>query len=632
VWSGAVQGAPQGLDRVTIAVENGVMVASIRAGNAFYEVRYAGNGVQTINQINDRIPVRDEHIRITAADAVRAAAIVGTPPMAAAPPVAADHGPIIDMLVAYTATARSEQGGTDAIVGKINQAVTEANNTYVNTGINQHLRLVGTMEVSYTSNGNFIADVQCVAGTNANNVPDPNSTCLSNVRTQRNALGADLVSLWTEGSLQQGFQICGIAYTMTSGPSAGFAPFAYSVVKTACAVSPHYTFAHEIGHNKGANHDRVTDAGQPSLFSYSFDYIVPDNAFRTVMAYPQPCNTCPIIEYFSNPDKTVQGQVIGVPEGQPNAADNRKTLTNTAAIVAAFRACVVNCGVQPTAVPTQTPTRTPTRTPTPPAGGPANDNFANATAINSLPSNPTANTTNATFQTGEPTPNCVGTVSRTVWYRLTLPTSTNVRISTVGSSYDTVVGVYTGNGFGSLAQVACDDDSGGSGNASLLDFQAVAGTTYHVQVGRFGNNSGGSLVVNFIGAAPTATPTRTPTRTATPIPPTMTVTGGCGNRPSVNVSTAATGGQLQVTVAGTRNARILQLQFGTASNALIDVPSQGLTNITGNQTVSFSPETLSASFIVRRQNAGAPTHVNLTVVDGCGAWPTFVGGGSNAGF
>jgi hypothetical protein len=25
-------------------------------------------------------------------------------------------------------------------------------------------------------------------------------------------------------------------------------------------------------------------------------------------------------------------------------------------------------------------------------------------------------------------------------------------------------------------------------------------------------------------------------------------------------------------------------------------------------------------------------HVNLTVVDGCGSWPTFVGGGSSAGF
>jgi hypothetical protein len=48
--------------------------------------------------------------------------------------------------------------------------------------------------------------------------------------------------------------------------------------------------------------------------------------------------------------------------------------------------------------------------------------------------------------------------------------------------------------------------------------------------------------------------------------------------------------------------------------------------------VSLPLETLSAAFTVRRQNAGAPTHVNLTVVDGCGAWPTFVGGGASAGF
>jgi hypothetical protein len=36
------------------------------------------------------------------------------------------------------------------------------------------------------------------------------------------------------------------------------------------------------------------------------------------------------------------------------------------------------------------------------------------------------------------------------------------------------------------------------------------------------------------------------------------------------------------------------------------------------------------SFTVRRATAGQPTHVSLAVTDGCGEWPTFVGGGVDA--
>jgi hypothetical protein len=56
------------------------------------------------------------------------------------------------------------------------------------------------------------------------------------------------------------------------------------------------------------------------------------------MAYPDNCPVdCPRIGYFSNPDLAYNGEPIGIPEGQPNAADNRKTLNNTAFTVANFR-------------------------------------------------------------------------------------------------------------------------------------------------------------------------------------------------------------------------------------------------------------------------------------------------------
>jgi hypothetical protein len=43
-------------------------------------------------------------------------------------------------------------------------------------------------------------------------------------------------------------------------------------------------------------------------------------------------------------------------------------------------------------------------------------------------------------------------------------------------------------------------------------------------------------------------------------------------------------------------------------------------------------QTVGADFTVERATPGQPTTIPFTVLDGCGEWPTFVGGGANAGF
>jgi hypothetical protein len=102
----------------------------------------------------------------------------------------------------------------------------------------------------------------------------------------------------------------------------------------------------------------------------------------------------------------------------------------------------------------------------------------------------------------------------------------------------------------------------------------------------------------------------------------------------VTVNTVnAGGGALQVTLAAGGTAatgpRLQQLQIGAATNALVDILLAGLTNVRGNQNVPLPPETRTLTFTVRHAAAGSTT-VPLTVVDGCGSWPTFVGGGANA--
>jgi hypothetical protein len=123
------------------------------------------------------------------------------------------------------------------------------------------------------------------------------------------------------------------------------------------------------------------------------------------------------------------------------------------------------------------------------------------------------------------------------------------------------------------------------------------------------------------GAVQTPTPTPTPgTPTATPVPAVA-----CSPRPPVQLSTTAAGGGLQVSVTATgQNNRLLSLQIAETTNALVDVAGQ--TGRTGVFSVNLPGTSTSTSFTILRAGVG-PATVRLAVVDRCGSWTTFVGGG-----
>jgi hypothetical protein len=107
------------------------------------------------------------------------------------------------------------------------------------------------------------------------------------------------------------------------------------------------TMPHELGHNMGARHDWYIDSNNNSPYTYNHGHTNTAGHWRTVMAYPDACNpNCLRVPYFSNPDVTYLGSATGVPEGQPNAADNRKTLNNTALVTNAFRSISVGDGTK----------------------------------------------------------------------------------------------------------------------------------------------------------------------------------------------------------------------------------------------------------------------------------------------
>ena len=166
-----------------------------------------------------------------------------------------------------------------------------------------------------------------LSATDLSRLRQPGDGYLDEVLTLRNTYRADIVSLWTESS-----DMCGLGYIMNP-VSLSFAPYSMNVVKRSC-VAGYYSFAHEMGHNMGAQHDRG-NADSPGAYSYSYGYQEPTGRFRTIMAYDCP-STCPRVQGFSTPLYTVGGIPIGVAGGNFSAADNARTLNETASTVATF--------------------------------------------------------------------------------------------------------------------------------------------------------------------------------------------------------------------------------------------------------------------------------------------------------
>jgi len=143
----------------------------------------------------------------------------------------------------------------------------------------------------------------------------------------------------------------------------------------------------------------------------------------------------------------------------------------------------------------------PAPTPVPPA----NDSFSEAKVVAGLPFHDSAGTAGATREPLEPDPCDMG--NATLWYRFTPDVTQFVQAETLGSDFDTVIGVYTGATLASLTPVACNDDA--DGLQSKVVAQLEGGRTYYFQVGGFTGYRG--LLVFDLGT------------TAAPAPPAPTM-------------------------------------------------------------------------------------------------------------
>jgi hypothetical protein len=128
--------------------------------------------------------------------------------------------------------------------------------------------------------------------------------------------------------------------------------------------------------------------------------------------------------------------------------------------------------------------------------GPPNDHFSDAQMLNGGSVTVNGITTDATKEPGEPG-HAGLSGGASVWYRWQAPASGTVTIDTLGSSFDTLLGVYSGSSVGALAEVASNDDQAAPEVlTSKATFPVNAGTTYRVAVDGF-DGQAGALVLRL---------------------------------------------------------------------------------------------------------------------------------------
>lgn len=164
----------------------------------------------------------------------------------------------------------------------------------------------------------------------------------------------------------------------------------------------------------------------------------------------------------------------------------------------------------------------------PAMAAPANDDFANGTALSGAHVTRLGDSSNGS--TGEPgEPVHAGAPygnTATIWYTWTPALPGPVTLTTGGSNFDTVLGVYTGSVLSTVTTITSNDDDPGTALlTSRVHFDAVAATTYHIAVGGYGGDTGSVNIHLYEG--PVSTIRVSLTESGAQIP--SCGGGGCGN-------------------------------------------------------------------------------------------------------
>jgi hypothetical protein len=127
---------------------------------------------------------------------------------------------------------------------------------------------------------------------------------------------------------------------------------------------------------------------------------------------------------------------------------------------------------------------------------PPNDAFDTPEVLSGEQASASGDTSNATMEPGEPShANRYG--QRSIWYSWTAPYTGGATVDTAGSDFNTVLGIYTGDGVSSLAPVGSNDDGPAGSLTSRVAFHAIEGTTYRIAVDGSWNTYSGNVALKL---------------------------------------------------------------------------------------------------------------------------------------
>lgn len=312
-WAGPVRGEHGWVQMVFM---DGGVAATVTVGRTQYSIESLGNGLHAVSRI-DQSGFPSEHTPDVPSGALSSSLDAAISGIREARSAGGEVGIAaltqINVLVAYTASAATAAG---TISSKIQLAVDETNQSYVNSGININLVRVHSAQVTYSeANRSFSQHVSALKSTT--------DGIMDNVHTLRNTYAADVVALVVNDS-----EACGMASAIKATATSAFMAAHYT------CITGYYSFGHEIGHLQGARHDRFVDAST-TPYAYGHGFIPASKSWRTVMAYGNNCSNCTRIQWWSSPSKTYPG--TGEVMGTTTYEDNARVLNVTAPTVAAFR-------------------------------------------------------------------------------------------------------------------------------------------------------------------------------------------------------------------------------------------------------------------------------------------------------
>ncbi len=663
VWEGKPANGADGT--VNLVVAKGRITGAVTVGGVTYSIYPDKQGNTVIEQLDPRgFPKPGPHPIPEIPKTDKRGDLPSWRAPADGPSVVGDPNSMttITLLAAYTEAAAAESAD---IVSEINLAVSMANTAYANSGVNITLQLTGTLAATYTESSRdastVINDARLgMAGSGELNElyaariaygADLVALIVKNYSTFQ-ACGIGYMPLnpttayaaYGVSATMRGSCLAGQTLSHETGHNMGLAHDRYAVRK----------------YNEGPWYGTL-----PQDYDY-FGYVSTAAREMDVMSYYDLCNdsgvNCTRATRFSSPSRTFSnGAASGVVLGGTDPADNARVLNINKDVVAQWRpatvsgvvltvtksgsgsgtvasspsgiSCGSTCsasfssgqvvtltasassgstfagwssscsGASETATVTMMASATCIATFTGSTSGtPSNDAFASATEIVGSSGSTTGSNVSATKETGESS-HAGNSGGKSVWWTWTPTSGGSSTITTIGSSFDTLLAVYTGSGVSAVTAVASNDDTSSSLQSSVT-FTATAGTTYRIAVDGYAGASG-SIVLTWSQSVTTSAPANDSFSSAIALTSSSGTTTGsnasatketgepshAGNSGGASVwwkITPTATGQVTVSTAGSNFDTLLAVYIGSAVGSLTSIASNDDTGATLQSSVSFT--------------------------------------------